>query len=457
MLFRSTNIHALVVAVVAAIMLAVWWAGQYPEQQANAAGGEQSAAVAALSMPMPNPATMADHIASAPQLPDPVDAIAVRVQPGDNLAKIFQRHGISSGDLQILIDSAPLGARLTEIYPGHQFEIQRDDDGNLLHLKYRLGRLEALEFERSGDTFQGREILVEPERVRTYTHGTIEQSLYYASQRAGLSDAFAGRMANIFQWDIDFIHDIRPGDEFHLLYNKHYVGNQFVGFGDILAVEIVNRNKRYRAIRYSTDTGDFGYFTPEGRNLRKAFRRSPLEYSRISSNFNLKRVHPLWKSSMPHRGIDYAAPRGTPVMAAGDGKVVTASRTSANGNFIVLQHGRRYQTKYLHLSRFASTIRKGKQVQQGDIIGYVGATGWATGPHLHYEFLVDGVHKNPRTVPLPSGEPVPQSERQTFAAVAALLISDLDEEKRNRQVALANTAAADTAVPAQADAVLSLQ
>ena len=390
-------------------------------------------------MPLPESARSADAVAAAKQSPN-VGEIFTRVQPGDNLANIFERHGVSAVDLHLLVNSGPLGKRLTSIYPGHQFEFQRDEDGNLLRLRYRLGRLETLEFERSGAGFQGKEVLIEPQRIRTYAHGIIERSLYHAGQRAGLTDTFTDRIANIFQWDIDFILDIQPGDEFHVLYNKHYVDDQLVGLGDILAVEIVNRGKSYRAVRYEADAGSFGYFTPDGRNMRKAFRRAPLAYSRISSNFNLKRVHPLWKSSMPHRGIDYAAPRGTPVMAAGDGRVVKASRSAANGNFIVLQHGRRYQTKYLHLSRFARNVKVGKQVQQGATIGYVGATGWATGPHLHYEFLVDGVHRDPRTVPLPSGEAVPETERQTFAAVAALALSDLAEEKTNRQLVLADAA-----------------
>lgn len=443
-MFRATNIHALVVAAVAVVMVAVWWAGRYPEQQANAASVRQSGADA----PLPMPASDVVEISGATSPTSPAnrnEAIIAKVQPGDTLAKILNRHGVPASDVHALATSEPHGKRLTEIFPGHQFEFWLDD-GNLLRLMYRLGRLETLEFERSGDGFEGKEVLIEPERVRTYAHGVIERSLYHACQSAGLSDAFAERIADIFQWDIDFILDTRTGDEFHLLYNEHYVEDQFVGFGDILAVEIVNRGKTYRAVRYDADAGGFGYFTPEGRNMRKVFRRSPLEYSRISSNFNLKRVHPLWKSTMPHRGIDYAAPRGTPVKAAGDGKVVRAGRTRANGNYLVIQHGHRYQTKYLHLSGFARSIKKGRHVQQGDTIGFVGSTGWATGPHLHYEFLVDGVHQNPRTVPLPTGEPVPETERQTFAAVAALVLADLEEEKTSQ--AFADAAAA---APAAAD------
>ena len=163
-------------------------------------------------------------------------------------------------------------------------------------------------------------------------------------------------------------------------------------------------------MRYEGTDGRAGYFNPEGRNMRKAFLRAPVEFSRISSNFNLRRKHPLYNSTMPHRGIDYAAPTGTPILASGDGRVQAASKSSANGNYIVIQHGEQFTTKYLHLSRFARGIRKGSRVEQGDIIGYVGSTGWATGPHLHYEFLVNGVHRNPRTVKLPDANPVATAE-----------------------------------------------
>ncbi len=171
--------------------------------------------------------------------------------------------------------------------------------------------------------------------------------------------------------------------------------------------------------------------------MKKAFLRAPVEFTRISSNFNLRRKHPLYKRTMPHRGIDYAAPRGTPILAAGDGKVMTASRSNANGNFVVLQHGEEFVTKYLHLSKFANGVRRGSRVSQGDIIGYVGATGWATGPHLHYEFLVNGVHKNPRTVKLPDANPISSDEQQRFAQATAPVMQLLDNFKQQTQLALA--------------------
>ncbi|MEJ2088020.1 MAG: peptidoglycan DD-metalloendopeptidase family protein [Gammaproteobacteria bacterium] len=265
----------------------------------------------------------------------------------------------------------------------------------------------------------------------------MDHSLFMASQRAGLDDALTMRLAHIFQWDIDFVLDIRKGDEFYVLFEDRYLDDKFIGYGEILAAEFINQGQSYRAVRYMDEEGHGDFFNPDGRNMRKAFLRAPVEFSRISSNFNLRRKHPLYKRTMPHRGIDYAAPTGTPVLAAGNGKVQTVSKSSANGNYVVVQHGEQFVTKYLHLSRFARGIRRGSRVEQGQVIGYVGSTGWATGPHLHYEFLVNGVHQNPRTVKLPDAKPVPEGQQQRFASVTAPYFSLLDNYKEQIQLALA--------------------
>ena len=231
-------------------------------------------------------------------------------------------------------------------------------------------------------------------QVTTYKHSTIDSNLFLASQRAGLPDNLTMRLAQIFQWDIDFVLDIRPGDEFFVLFEELYFEGEFIGYGDILAAEFVNQGKRYEAVQYVTQSGRKDYFTPDGVSMRKAFLRAPVEFSRISSRFNMRRLHPVRKTVRPHRGIDYAAPRGTPILAAGDGRINTATRNRANGRYIIINHGQQFVTKYLHLSKFGRGIKTGKKVKQGQIIGYVGSTGLATGPHLHYEFLVNGVHMN---------------------------------------------------------------
>ncbi len=362
---------------------------------------------------------------------------STKVKAGDNLANIFKREGIPQRDLALLLESKPFGNRLKRIHPGHEFTFGLNGSDELVSLSYSPGPLDTLAFERVGDAFVGKERRRQPDRVTTYKHAVIDHSLFVASQRAGLEDSLTMRVAQMFQWDIDFVLDIRKGDEFYVLFEELYLGDEFIGHGNVLAAEFINQEQSYRAFAYEDVHGNLGYYTSEGKNMKKAFLRAPVEFTRISSNFNLRRKHPLYKRTMPHRGIDYAAPRGTPILAAGDGKVVTASRSNANGNFVVLQHGEEFVTKYLHLSKFANSIRRGSRVKQGDIIGYVGATGWATGPHLHYEFLVNGVHKNPRTVKLPDAKPISSDEQQRFAESTAPVMQLLDNFKQQTQLALA--------------------
>lgn len=387
---------------------------------------------ALLTQPESTPKAAAAPIA-APRVETPklIERIE-KVRPGDNLSLIFKRQSLSAAEVHRVLSSGPLAKKLTRIYPGHRLAFSLDDAGELMKLVYSPGPLEALEFERTGNTYKGREVVHQPDRVPAYKFGTIDHSLFVASQRAGLDDDLTMRLAQIFQWDVDFVLDIRSGDEFHVLFEEHYLNGDFIGNGAILAAEFVNRGDTYRALRYTTADGESDYFAPDGASMRKAFLRAPVEFSRISSSFNLRRVHPLWKRKMPHRGIDYAATSGTPIMAAGNGKVVVASRTKANGNYVVLRHGEQFQTKYLHLSKFARGVRKGAKVTQGQTIGYVGATGWATAPHLHYEFLVNGVHKNPRTVKLPKANPVPSTERARFDEHTQPLVALLDNFKEQQ-------------------------
>jgi murein DD-endopeptidase MepM/ murein hydrolase activator NlpD len=370
------------------------------------------------------------------ETPSSEKVTTVKVRSGDSLSVIFKREGLAAGDVHHLVSSEPLGKRLKSIFPGHQLTFTQADDGTLLKLTYTPSALQTLEFEKAGNGFKGRELVVQPERSNAYKHGVIDHSLFVASQRAGLPDALTMRLAQIFQWDVDFVLDIRRGDEFHVVYEELYVGDDFVGFGDILAAEFINQGRSHRAIRYTDPQGNSDYYGPQGNPMRQAFIRAPVEFSRISSNFNLRRVHPLFKRSAPHRGIDYAAPTGTPVYAAGEGRIITAGRTEPNGNYVVIQHGQQIVTKYLHLSKFGRGIKNGERVKQGQTIGYVGATGWATGPHLHYEFLVNGVHQNPRTVKLPNAEPIPAKELPRFKQSAGPLLALLEDYKQQVHIAL---------------------
>ena len=368
----------------------------------------------------------------------------VTVRSGDSLARIFKREDLRAADLQAVLDSDGEAARrLRRIHPGDVLQYRTDDNGRLLALRYEFSRLEAMIAGRADADagFDARLAQREPERRIAHREAVIDRSLFLASTAVGLDEATAMRLADIFQWDIDFVLDIRRGDSFHLVFEELFVDGEKIGNGAILAAEFVNRGERYRAVRYTDSEGYTSYYTPEGRSMRKAFLRAPLEFSRVSSSFNPNRRHPIWNTVRPHRGIDYAAPTGTPVKAAGDGKILTASRTGPNGNYVVIQHGETYETKYLHLSRFATSTRAGRRVSQGDVIGYVGATGWASGPHLHYEFLVHGVHQNPRTVDLPKAVPIAEAERPRFMSTTRELVARLEALSNGEQLAMAGDAA----------------
>ena len=369
----------------------------------------------------------------------------VEVRPGDSLARIFSREDLHPRDLHDLLQGDGDTQRLRRIHPGEQLQYRVDDAGRLLGLRYEFDRLESMISERANSkaSFATRTLTREPERRLVSARASIDSSLFLASTAAGLDDATAMKLADIFQWDIDFVLDIRRGDGFDVVLEELWLDGERLGFGSILAAEFRNRGDVFQAVRYTDSKGYTSYYTPDGLSMRKAFLRAPVQFSRISSNFNLRRRHPLHNTIRPHRGIDYAAPRGTPVVAAGEGRVVSVVRNHhASGNYLVLQHGDTYQTKYLHLSRFARGLRQGERVDQGEVIGYLGSTGWATGPHLHYEFLVHGVHKNPRTVDLPQALPIDEGERTRFTAATGQLVALLDQADE-AQIALA--AGGDTA------------
>ncbi len=394
-----------------------------------------------IAAPFPPPTQPTPHSPSpALNTPEGTAATAptrtVRVRPGDNLSLVFRRHGLSQKDLHKLVNTEPLGHRLTKILPGHELGFLIGNGNDLLSLTYSSGPLEELRFTRSGEGFKGEEVVTEPNIVQSYKHGVIDHSLFVAGQRAGFTDAITMKLAEIFQWDVDFVLDIRAGDAFHVLFEEKYLDDKFIGFGRILAAEFVNQGRSHHAVLYADPNGTTSYFDPHGNSMHKQFLRTPLKFTRISSNFNLRRKHPMWKREMAHKGIDYAAPRGTPVLASGEGVVTKAGRTAPNGNFVIIRHGSNITTKYLHLSKFAPGIRANAKVAQGQVIGYVGTTGYATGPHLHYEFLVNGAHRNPRTVSLPDAAPIAEAERRAFDAYAAPLLASLAHHTQQPELAV---------------------
>jgi murein DD-endopeptidase MepM/ murein hydrolase activator NlpD len=265
-----------------------------------------------------------------------------------------------------------------------------------------------------------------PTDVKTASRGAvIQESLYHSARNAGVPDRVILQLAEIFGWDIDFSHEIRAGDRFNVLYETRHIDGEEIGTGPILAASFVNRGKEYHAIRFTDPSGRTDYYTPDGRTMRKAFLRSPVDFRRISSRFQKERYHPVLGVKRPHRGVDFAAAIGTPIKAAGDGKVIFRGWKSGYGNTVILSHGNGYTTLYGHMSRFRKDVKAGSRVKQGQLIGYVGKTGLATGPHLHYEFRINGAHRNPLTVDLPDAAPIDPRYRAQFEQSIQPLLAQL--------------------------------
>lgn len=344
------------------------------------------------------------------------------VGSGDSLSLLFSRAKLSAADVY-KVSSSKDGKLLRNLYPGESFRFGLNKAGELEELHYIQSKLVSRIYRLEGDSYSSELRELEPDTLLSYREGIIKDSLYLSAQQANLPDKLIMELANIFAWDIDFVFDIRQGDSFSILYQEKYLDGEKFAVGDIVAASFTNRGKSYSAVQYTDSRGNSSYYTPEGLSMRKAFLRAPLDIFRISSGFNLKRKHPIHKMIKAHRGVDYAAPRGTPVFSAGDGKVIAAGYSKANGNYVFVQHGQTYVTKYLHLDK--KKVRKGQAVKQRQIIGTVGSTGYATGPHLHYEFLVNGVHRNPRTVKLPQANPISRNELAAFKLATTPVLTQL--------------------------------
>ena len=387
-----------------------------------AAGVESSVPATAMPAFADDTAAPADTELPPAEMP----AHKVTVKRGDSLYLIFKRLGLPQGDLALMTASKPLRKKLARIAPGQELEFYTDAESRLARLVHRSDLLRSLHVSRDGDAFAFEEIVETPDVSVATATGIIDSSLFEAGQRAGLSDKIIMQMTGIFAWDVDFALDIRVGDQFALIFEEQFKDREKIGEGPIVAAEFTNRGRRIRAVRYVDATGRSGYFSPDGRSMRKAFLRTPVNFTRISSRFNLKRRHPILHKIRAHRGVDYAAPRGTAVKASGDGKVIFAGRKGGYGRTVVVQHGSVYTTLYAHLSRFPKGIRPGKRVRQGQTIGYVGSTGLATGPHLHYEFRVRGVHRDPLKVKLPKAAPLAKKYMADFREMADPLLAKLD-------------------------------
>lgn len=363
-------------------------------------------------------------VAMTPKQPEPVEQKLswqqVKVKSGDNLALIFNRAGFSANTLHKITSLGKATATLKKIMPGQVIHFGANENEELVKLRYQQDIINTLEVVKTEQGYTTNTVTKELETREQVASATIKNNFWNAGVEAGLEPSLIMNLANIFGWDIDFGLDIRQGDHFNIIYETKFLDGERVKTGNILAAEFVNQDQSYKAIRHS----DGDYYSETGRSMRKAFLRAPVNFKYISSSFNPRRRHPVTGRVKAHNGIDYAAKTGTPVSAAGSGTVIASGYTKFNGNYIFIKHGEKYVTKYLHLSK--KFVRKGAKVKQGQRIGNVGATGQVTGAHLHYEFLVNGTHRNPRTVKLPKSQSIAKKDKQEFLAIAAQRIAQLD-------------------------------
>ncbi len=343
--------------------------------------------------------------------------VEMRIRTGETLYDALAARDIAHGDIMALVKACKGFRDLTKVRTGERFRIHTAPDGGLRSFGFDLDIESYVDWVREGDTYVRHDGAYPVERLHKGISGTIDLSLYASLQDLGAPLALAAKLNDILGWDVDFSRDLRQGDTFRILYDEVWKDGEVVRTGAITAVEFVNRGKTRRAYLFTDADGKPGYYDPQGGNLQKQLMRAPLEYSRVSSKFSYKRFHPVLKRWMPHLGVDYAAPIGTPVRAGGDGTIVTAATKKGNGRYVHIRHNNReYETYYLHLSRFGKGIRKGVKVSQGEIIGYVGATGYATGPHLDYRVKRSGRFVDPRRLKLPAAAPVPAEFHDTFLA-----------------------------------------
>ncbi|MEX0605053.1 MAG: peptidoglycan DD-metalloendopeptidase family protein [Marinobacter sp.] len=384
-------------------------------------------------------------LAAASKTPTPADEpkqpelswTEYQIKSGDTLSGLFKKAGFNDGLMLSVIHGEGEATKLQRLYAGERIAFATNQADELVSIKLQRSQLESLQIDKTGEEFIGKTVVKEPEVRARYAEGEIASSLFGAGQQAGLTDKLTMELAGIFGWDIDFVMDIRKGDRFSVVYEELYLDGEKIDDGKILAANFYNRSRELAAVFYTDKNGVSDYFTPDGRSMRKAFLRTPVDFARISSSFNLNRRHPVLNTIRAHKGTDYAARTGTPIKASGQGKVIHAGRKGGYGNAVILQHGTNITTLYAHMNQFAKGIRSGTYVKQGQVIGYVGSTGLATGPHLHYEFRVNGTHRNPATVKLPDAAPIAQAELERFKVSTDNLLAQLETYQESGRLTLA--------------------
>jgi len=368
------------------------------------------------------------------------DRTVMIVRRGDSMDRMFRRNNLSITDLHMIMQEELASEHLRVIKPGDEIVVlHREDKVIELHREIDYANALVVARNKEDDGYTARKVAHKLQARQVEASGRINSSLFLAAADAGISERAIMNLAGIFAWDIDFVLDIRQGDEFRIIAEELWRDGKRIAEGDILAAEFVNQGKSFRAIRFEDPEGNISYYSPKGANMRKAFLRAPLSFSRISSNFNPNRRHPVLNTIRAHKGVDYAASHGTPIKAAGDGKVIFRGVKGGYGNVVILQHGGNITTLYAHMSNFNRQARLGTRVKQGQVIGYVGQSGLASGPHLHYEYRKNGVHMNPRTVSLPDSAPINPAFKDDFKRVASPLITKLDKTSTKKSTTAGNS------------------
>lgn len=349
-----------------------------------------------------------------------------RIQRGDTVAELLSRMNIDDAAASSYLRSAAEAEPFRKLPAGKDVQAETDNAGGLLSLRYMNSDGGQVVIEKNGGKFHVKTLPAQVEKRLFVRTGEVKTSLYAATDAAGLPDAAAHQLIELFSGDIDFHHDLRRGDRFTVLYEMLYSNGTLISTGRIQSAELINKGQVYRAVYFQSDAEHGGYYTPDGKSVRKAFLRSPIEFSRVSSGFSTSRFHPVLNKWRAHKGVDFAAPTGTRVKVTADGVVALVGKQNGYGNVIMVNHQGRYTTVYGHLSRFASGLHKGQRVSQGEVIGYVGMTGLATGPHLHYEFRVNGMQHDPLRVALPDAKPISAAQMAAFQPVAARFTAELE-------------------------------
>lgn len=395
-----------------------------------------------LDAPIENAPVIAETIDTTPDQPRGAWQ-SITVRNGQAIDSVFDQAGVAADEIHAVLNAGAATKFLNHLYPGDEIRILATSDKRLVALTYDIHHSKRLSVVRNGADKHGNvifkaRIIERPLEIRTVqVSGVIARSLFHSAQQEGLPTPLILDLVSIYDWDIDFTQDIKKGDSFTVLYEEHYRTGEKVGDGPIIAARFINKGKVYNAIRYTTNDGKSEYYTPEGNSLRKPFLRNPIDSAVISSKFDLSRRHPILSTIRAHKGVDYAAKTGTPVKATADGQIIFLDKKNGYGNTIIIQHSGNRSTLYAHMQKFAPKMRTGFKVRQGQIIGYVGQTGWATGPHLHYEFRIDGEHVDPLEQKH-SFATIPASQRDDFAARTETLLAQLnttDRETPNRVLA----------------------